>query len=86
MIALTIALVASLAVIAYQQFSFVRAWSREGDRVALERASLLQRIQDPVSANAMQAQEGLDVALIRHHVEFDDDKDFDDYQTSVMEN
>lgn len=85
MIALTIALVASLAVIAYQQFSFVRAWSREGDRVALERASLLQRIQDPVSANAIQAQEGLDGALTRHHVEFDDDEDFDNYRTSVME-
>ena len=85
MISLTIALIGALLVIAYQQFSFARAWSRESDRTSLERASLLQRIQDPVSANAIQAQDSLDGALTRHHVEFDDDEDFESYRTSVME-
>jgi hypothetical protein len=86
MIALTAALLLALLVIAYQQQSFARFMSRERDRTALERASLLQRIQDPMTANAVQAQEGLDVEIPRHHLEFDDDEDFENYQTTVMGN
>lgn len=74
-----LAVIAALAILAlaYQQFSFSRLLGRERDEAARERASLLQRIQDPSTANAVQAQTQLDVELPRHYVEFDDDEDFD---------
>lgn len=74
-----LAAIAALAILAlaYQQFSFSRLIERERDEAALERRSLLQRIQDPQTANAVQAQQQLDVELPRHYVEFDDDEDFD---------
>ena len=77
MIYLTVALIAALIVIAYQQWSFSRALERGRAEAASDRRELLQRIQDPVSANAIQAQEALDISLPRHFVEFDDDADFD---------
>ena len=77
MIYLFAGLVLAFAVIAYQQFAFSRQLEREREAAAKDRASLLQRIQDPVTANAVQAQEVLDVAVPRHFVEFDDDKDFE---------
>lgn len=76
MIYLFAGLALALAVIAYQQFMFSRLIERERDAAAADRASLLQRIQDPHTANAVQAQEVLDVDLARHYVEFDDDEDF----------
>lgn len=74
-----LAVIAALAILAlaYQQFSFSRLLERERDEAARERSSLLQRIQDPSTANAVQAQTQLDVELPRHYVEFDDDEDFD---------
>lgn len=74
-----LAVIAALAILAlaYQQFSFSRLIERERDAAARERASLLQRIQDPSTANAVQAQTQLDVELPRHFVEFDDDEDFE---------
>lgn len=77
MIFVSVALFMALAVIAYQQWSFARTMERERVATAAERRELLQRIQDPVSANAVQAQESLDISLPRHFVEFDDDADFD---------
>lgn len=74
-----LAVIAALCIgaLAYQQFSFSRLLERERDEAARERSSLLQRIQDPQTANAVQAQTQLDVELPRHYVEFDDDEDFD---------
>lgn len=74
-----LAVIAALAIVAlaYQQFSFSRLIERERDEAARERRSLLQRIQDPSTANAVQAQQELDVELPRHFVEFDDDEDFE---------
>lgn len=74
-----LAVIAALAIAAlvYQQFSFSRLVERERDEAARERRMLLQRIQDPQTANAVQAQTELDVELPRHFVEFDDDEDFD---------
>ena len=77
MIYLFAGLVLAFGVVAYQQFVFSRLIERERDAAAKDRASLLQRIQDPMTANAVQAQEALDVELPRHFVEFDDDEDFD---------
>jgi hypothetical protein len=70
-------LVLAFAVIAYQQFAFSRLIEREREAASRDRAALLQRIQDPMTANAVQAAEALDVELPRHFVEFDDDEDFD---------
>lgn len=77
MIYLFAGLVLALGVIAYQQFMFSRLIERERDAAATDRAALLQRIQDPHTANAVQAAESLDVAVPRHFVEFDDDQDFE---------
>ena len=77
MIYLFAGLVLAFGVVAYQQFVFSRLIERERDAAAEERKLLLQRIQDPVTANAVQAQEQIDVELPRHYVEFDDDEDFD---------
>ncbi len=77
MIYLFAGLALALGVIAYQQFMFSRLIERERDAAATDRAALLQRIQDPHTANAVQAAESLDVAVPRHFVEFDDDQDFE---------
>lgn len=77
MIYLFAGLVLALGVIAYQQFMFSRLIERERDAAATDRAALLQRIQDPHTANAVQAAESLDVTVPRHFVEFDDDQDFE---------
>ena len=77
MIYLFAGLVLAFAVIAYQQFAFSRLIEREREAASKDRAALLQRIQDPMTANAVQAAEALDVELPRHFVEFDDDEDFD---------
>lgn len=77
MIYLFAGLALAFVVIAYQQFAFSRLIEREREAAAKDRASLLQRIQDPVTANAVQAQEVLDVSVPRHFVEFDDDRDFE---------
>ena len=77
MIYLFAGLALALVVIAYQQFTFSRLIERERDAAATDRAALLQRIQDPHTANAVQAAESLDVTVPRHFVEFDDDQDFE---------
>ena len=77
MIYLAVIAALAIAALAYQQYSFSRLLDRERDEAALERRHLLQRIQDPMTANAVQAQEELDVDLTRHYVEFDDDEDFE---------
>ena len=77
MIYLFAGLALAFGVIAYQQFVFSRLIEREREAAASDRASLLQRIQDPHTANAVQAQEVLDVSVPRHFVEFDDDQDFE---------
>jgi hypothetical protein len=83
MLYLTVALVVALGVIGFQQYSFRRLFELEREQTARERERLLQRIQDPVSAVAMHAQEEIDSPLVRHHVDFDDDKDFTDYMTRM---
>lgn len=77
MIYLFAGLALALGVIAYQQFMFSRLIERERDAAATDRTALLQRIQDPHTANAVQAAESLDVTVPRHFVEFDDDQDFE---------
>lgn len=83
MIFLTVALVAALAVIAYQQFSFSRALEGAREEAVAERRELLQRIQDPQTANAMQAQDQLDVQVYRHHMKWDDDEDYEQYEKAM---
>lgn len=65
-----------VVLLAGQQALFARLIVGERKAAAVERRELLQRIQDPATANAVQAQEKLDVVVDRHYVEFDDDKDF----------
>lgn len=77
MIYLFCALVLLVGVVAYQQFTFSRLIEREREAAAVDRRELFQRIQDPMTANATQAQDSLDVSVERHFVEFDDDEDFD---------
>lgn len=67
----------ALGVIAYQQYAFSRLIEREREAAAADREVLLQRIQDPHTAIAVQAQEVIDVNIPRHFVEFDDDHDFE---------
>ena len=69
--------VLALGVIAYQQYVYSRLVEREREAAAKDRDKLLQRIQDPHTAIAVQAQEILDVEVPRHFVEFDDDQDFE---------
>ena len=68
-----------------QQVLYVRLLTVEREAASVERRALLQRIQDPLTAIAVQAQESFDVAVDRHYVEFDDDKDFGVAQ-SMLEN
>lgn len=77
MIVASVVVAISLGVIVFQQYMFVRVIERERNAAAADRRELLQRIQDPHTAIAVQAQEELDVAIPRHFVEFDDDADFD---------
>jgi len=74
-----------VVLLAGQQALFARLIVGERRAAAAERRELLQRIQDPATANAVQAQEKLDVVVDRHYVEFDDDKDFGVAQ-SMLEN
>lgn len=74
-----------VVLLAGQQVLFARLIVGERKAALAERRELLQRIQDPATANAVQAQEGLDVVVDRHYVEFDDDKDFGVAQ-SMLEN
>ena len=83
MIYLFAGLVLAIGVIAYQQFAFSRLMEREREAAARDREVLLQRIQDPHTAIAVQAQEVLDVDVPRHFVEFDDDQDFE-YAKGLM--
>lgn len=84
MIFFTVALVAALAVIAYQQVLFTRTLQRVRDEARSERADLLQRIQDPPTAVAQHAQKQQDDSPVpRHYVNFDDDEDFNNYRTQM---
>ena len=74
-----------VVLLAGQQALFARLIVGERKAALSERRELLQRIQDPATANAAQAQEKLDVVVDRHYVEFDDDKDFGVAQ-SMLEN
>ena len=74
-----------VVLLAGQQVLFARLIVGERKAANVERRELLQRIQDPATANAAQAQEKLDVVVDRHYVEFDDDKDFGVAQ-SMLEN
>jgi hypothetical protein len=74
-----------VVLLAGQQALFARLIVGERRAAAAERRELLQRIQDPATANAVQAQEKLDVVVDRHYVEFDDDKDFG-FAQSMLEN
>jgi len=74
-----------VVLLAGQQVLFARLIVGERRAASVERRELLQRIQDPATANAAQAQEKLDVVVDRHYVEFDDDKDFGVAQ-SMLEN
>lgn len=85
MIFLACCLVVAIAALAAQSVIFIRSLERDRDVQARERNQLLQRIQDPVSAVAMYAQEEVDAPLVRHHLDFDDDQDFSNYR-SEMEN
>lgn len=83
MIYLTVALLAVVGALGYQQYAFKKLLDADREQNARERARLLQRIQAPESAVAMHAQDEMDSPLVRHHVEFDDDKDFENYLTQL---
>ena len=85
MIFLACCLVVAIAALALQSMVFIRSLERDRQVQARERNQLLQRIQDPVSAVALHAQEEPDSPLVRHHLDFDDDEDFSNYR-SEMEN
>ena len=87
MIFLACCLVVAIAALAAQSVIFIRSLERDRHVQARERNQLLQRIQDPVSAVALHAQEEMDAdaPLVRHHLDFDDDQDFSNYR-SEMEN
>lgn len=83
MIYLTVALLAALGALGYQQYAFKKLLEADRDQNARERARLLQRIQAPEQAIAVQAAEEMDVSLVRHHLDFDDDEDFANYRDSM---
>ena len=83
MIYLMVVLVALVGLLAYQQFAFSRMLQRARDEAHVERGELLQRIQAPEVAVAMHAEKELDVELVRHHVDFDDDEDFANYRSTL---
>lgn len=83
MIVLTVALLAAIGALAFQQYMFSRLLTRERDATATERQELLQRIQAPDSAVAAHAERTYEGPVPRLFVNFDDDEDFDHYRTSM---
>jgi len=81
MIYLTILSVASLAALSYAVRVLAGLVTEERERAADERQGLLQRIQAPETAVAVQAQADMDEwDPPKLHIAFDADKEFTDYE------
>lgn len=83
MIYLMVVVVGLVGLMGFQQYTFRKLFEADARQNAEERARLLQRIQAPEVAVAMHAEKELDVELVRHHVDFDDDEDFANYRSTL---
>ena len=86
MIYLTAAFLGSLAAFSYALHRLTSLVTDERERASSERDALLQRIQAPEQAIAVQAQRDMDEwDAPRLHIAFDADKDFTDYVNGQLD-
>ena len=86
MIYLTAAFLGSLAAFSYALHRLTSLVTDERERASNERDTLLQRIQAPEQAVAVQAQRDMDEwDAPRLHIAFDADKDFTDYVNGQLD-
>lgn len=86
MIYLTAAFLGSLAAFSYLGHRLTQLVTDERERASNERDTLLQRIQAPEQAVAVQAQRDMDEwDAPRLHIAFDADKDFTDYVNGQLD-
>lgn len=80
MIYLTAAFLGALAAFSYLGHRLTHLVTEERERASVERRELLQRIQAPEQAVAVQAQRDMDEwEPPKLHIAFDADKEFTDY-------
>ena len=86
MIYLTAAFLGSLGAFSFIAYRLTSLVTDERERASVERSELLQRIQAPEQAIAVQAQRDMDEwDAPKLHIAFDADKEFSDYQNGVTD-